>query len=381
LVRRAPDASPFTQGEPPVTRKRIFFLLAVLAIGALAFAGYKLFFHRADVLEGSGTVEAYDVHLGSEIGGRILEVLAREGQRVEVGQVLVTFDERQLKAALVQAQANYDKLVRGSRPEEIAAARAAAAQARADYEEKRNGNRIEDILAARADVERTRADTAHAEITYKRAHDLANADVFSQQQKDDAESAWKQALATQHNAEQKLVELERGFRPEEIASAEQHYRQLQATMIQTERGNRKEDIEFAYGQLLDAQGKYLERQVLSPNAATVEVLNVRPGDLIPPNTPIATLLEVDQIHVRIYIPETKIGLVRLGEHADVTVDSFPKEIFSAVVEQVNEKAEFLPRNVETKDERVHQVFGVKLRIQDPSGRIRAGMAADVKLKP
>ena len=155
-----------------------------------------------------------------------------------------------------------------------------------------------------------------------------------------------------------------------------------------ERGYRKEDIdaaraavELAEGALRENLSRLGERQVTSPASAEVEVLDVRPGDLIAPNTPIATLLERDQIYVRIYIPETKIGHVRVGQRAEVRVDSFPKEVFPAEVEQINQKAEFLPRNVETKEERVHQVFGVKLRIHDPSGRIRAGMAADVKLKP
>ena len=119
---------------------------------------------------------------------------------------------------------------------------------------------------------------------------------------------------------------------------------------------------------------------MAPSDATVEVLDVRPGDLIAPNTPVATLLERDQIYIRIYIPETEIGHVTLGQKAEVRVDSFAKTVFDGVVEQINQQAEFLPRNVQTREERVHQVFGVKVRIDDPSNRVRAGMAADVKLK-
>ena len=100
-----------------------------------------------------------------------------------------------------------------------------------------------------------------------------------------------------------------------------------------------------------------------------------------PNTPVATLLERDQIYVRIYIPETQLGHVQLGQKAEIRVDSFPKAVFEGVVEQINQQAEFLPRNVQTREERVHQVFGVKVRINETSGKIRAGMAADVKLKP
>ena len=364
-----------------MTRKRIPFVIGAVAVGLAGLAVFASVFRRRETLQGSGTVEARNIRVGSKVGGRILEVRVREGDTVLAGQVLVTFDDQELLAALKQARANLEKMERGSRPEEIAEARAAAAQARADYELRRNGNRNEDIEAARAEVDRTRADVVHAERNFKRVNDLAAADVFSKQQRDDAEAAWKMAVATQRNAEQKLAELERGYRPEEIASAEARYRQAEATRLKMEHGNRREDIEYARGQLLDAQTRYRERQVLAPSVATVEVLDVRPGDLTAPNTVIATLLERDQIYVRIYVPETKIGQVRIGQQAEVSVDSFPKEVFQAEVEQINQKAEFLPRNVETKEERVHQVFGVKLRIHDPTGRVRAGMAADVKLKP
>jgi multidrug resistance efflux pump len=146
------------------------------------------------------------------------------------------------------------------------------------------------------------------------------------------------------------------------------------------RGNRREDIELARAQFANDEARYRERQVTAPSAATVEVLDVRPGDLVAPNTPVATLLERNQIYVRIYVPETQIGRVTLSQKGEIRVDSFPQDVFAGVVEQINQQAEFLPRNVQTKEERVHQVFGVKLRIEDPSGRVRPGMAADVKLK-
>jgi multidrug resistance efflux pump len=86
--------------------------------------------------------------------------------------------------------------------------------------------------------------------------------------------------------------------------------------------------------------------------------------------------------VRIYVPETEISRVRVGDKAEVTVDSAGtgRKTFSGVVEQINQQAEFLPRNVQTAEERVHQVFGVKVRIDDPSRHVLPGMAADVVLK-
>src|SRR6266568_3555082 len=336
-----------------MNRKRILIVL-IIAAAVAATALYAGWFRRDTGLQGSGSVEARDIRVGSKIGGRIDKVLVREGDSVQPGQILITFDDKELQAALEQSRANAQKALRGYRPEEIAEARAAAAQAKADYELKKNGYRQEDIAVAQADLDRAKADEVRTHLDFDRYDALARKDLVSKQQRDTAEANWKVALAQQENALHKLDELKRGNRPEDVELAKAAY---------------------AYD-----EARFRERQVTAPSAATVEVLDVRPGDLIAPNTPVATLLERDQIYVRIYIPETVIGRVQLGEKAEVRVDSFPNQAFNGVVEQINQQAEFLPRNVQTREERVHQVFGVKIRIDDPSGRVRAGMAADVKLK-
>jgi HlyD family secretion protein len=362
--------------------KRKYIVAIVLAGGAAiaVSAAYAGLFRHDSSLQGSGTVEARDIRVGSEVGGRIDKVLVREGDSVQPGQILITFDDKELHASLEQSRANAEKATRGYRPEEIDEARAAAAQAKADYELKKNGYRKEDIESAKDDLERTKADEIRTHLDFDRYEALAKKDLVSKQQRDTAEANWKMALAQKEMTQHKLDELQRGYRPEEIASAEARYRQTEATLEKLERGNRREDVELAKAAYAYDLARYRERQVVAPSAATVEVLDVRPGDLIAPNTPIATLLERDQIYVRIYIPETEIGQIQIGEKAEVRVDSFPKEVFKGAVEQINQQAEFLPRNVQTRAERVHQVFGVKIRIDDPSGRVRAGMAADVKLK-
>jgi HlyD family secretion protein len=360
-----------------MNRKRLLIIVVAAGIGAVA--AYSMgWFHRETGLQGSGTVEARNIRVGSKVGGRIDKVLVREGDAVEPGEVLVTFDDKELHATLQQMRAAAEKAQRGFRPEEIEEARAAAAQARAEYEQRRNGYRQEDIDSAKADLDRATADEIRAHLDAQRYDALAQKDLVSKQQRDTAEANWRMALAQKQNAQHKLEELQKGYRPEEIAAAEARYHQTQATLEKFERGNRKEDVEAATAAFALEQARYRERQVVAPSAATVEVLDVRPGDLIAPNTPIATLLERDQIYVRIYIPETQIGHVQLGEKAEIHVDSFPDQVFNGVVDQINQQAEFLPRNVQTREERVHQVFGVKVRIDDVSHRVRAGMAADVK---
>jgi multidrug resistance efflux pump len=324
-----------------MSRKRIL-ALAGLVVLVIAVAGYLVAARRPPVLEGSGTVEARNIRVGSKVGGRIHEVRVREGDRVEPGQVLVTFEDQELAATVEQA-------------------RARTAQAHANLDKMQRGYRREEIAQAQADLDRVRAEAENAESTWKRAQQLAAEGVFSRQQRDDAQAAHESAVARVRSAEQRAAELERGFRKEDVAAA-------------------RADLKRAEGELAEAEARYRERQVMAPAAAVVEVMDVRPGDLVAPNAAIALLLERDQIYIRIYVPETRIGLVRLGQRAEVSVDSFPGRIFTAEVEQINQKAEFLPRNVQTREERVHQVVGVKLRIHDPEGVIRPGMAADVKMR-
>ena len=336
-----------------MTRKRMILIVGLTA-AALGLGAYLWALGRPKPLVGSGTVEARNIRVGSKVGGRIVEVRAREGDRVKAGDLLVAFDDQELLAALERARANLEKMERGYRTEQVAQAQAA--------------------------LEQAQADATNAERTWKRAQQLADEGVFSRQQRDDAEAAWKMAGARLENARERYAELERGYRTETVAAAEARYRQAEAVRERVERGFRVEDIAATRADLRDAEARYRERQVVAPADAAVEVLDVRPGDLIPPNTPIATLLEAGQLYVRIYIPETVIGRVRVGQRAELRVDSFPGETFTGEVEQINQKAEFLPRNVQTRAERVHQVFGVKVRVTDPSGRLRAGMAADVTLR-
>ena len=362
-----------------MNRKLVFIILAVAAVLA-ATAVYANWFRRDNSLRGSGTVEAHDVRVGSEVGGRIDKVLVREGDAVQPGQVLITFDDKELQASLEQSRASALKAERGYRPEEIAEARAAAEQAKADYEMRKNGYRKEDIDAAHDDLERAKADEIRTRLDFERYDALAKKDLVSQQQRDTAEANWKMALAQKEMSQHKYDAMQRGYRPEEIASAEARYLQAQASLEKMEHGNRREDIEQAKAAYAYDQARFRERQVVAPSAAIVEVLDVRPGDLIAPNTPVATLLEKEQTYVRIYIPETELGRVKVGQKAEIRVDSFPNTVFDGEVEQINQQAEFLPRNVQTRDERVHQVFGVKIRINDSAGHVLPGMAADVALK-
>ena len=193
-------------------KRRIIIIFGIVIV-ALAVTGvYAGWFRKDASLQGSGTVEARNIRVGSKIGGRISQVLVREGDHVQPGQVLITFDDKELQASLEQARASAEKARRGYRPEEIQEAQAAAEQAKADYEMHLKGYRKEDIASAQADFDRANADETRAHLDFQRYDALAQKDLVSKQQRDTTEANWKMALAAKENAQHKLDELQRGFR-------------------------------------------------------------------------------------------------------------------------------------------------------------------------
>ncbi len=133
----------------------------------------------------------------------------------------------------------------------------------------------------------------------------------------------------------------------------------------------------ARAQLADIDSQLKEMQVVAPAESILEVLSVKAGDVLPPNGEVATLLLPEHLGVRGYVPETWLGKIKLAEQVRIRVDSFPGQDFPGEVEQINRQAEFTPRNVQTVEDRIKQVFGVKIRLPNNDERLRAGMAADV----
>ena len=144
-------------------------------------------------------------------------------------------------------------------------------------------------------------------------------------------------------------------------------------------GTRPERLAQIRAQLAELDAHLAEMKIVAPTNCVLEVLSVKVGDVLAPNQSIATLLLTNHIWVRVFVPEPWLGHIKLGDAAKVRVDAFPGKEFKGVVEQVAREAEFTPRNVQTIGERVKQVFGVKVKLDNAEGQLRAGMAADVNL--
>lgn len=279
-----------------------------------------------DGLMAAGTIESNRVAVGSLVGGRVARVLIDEGSVVAAGDTLVVFETAMLdpeiseqESRLREAESRLALVREGPRSEQLARARIEAAAA------ERERARLEPLLERR---------------------------VVSQQQYD-------QAAALAATKQETKREMERGSRSSEVSASEAAVARERARLEQL-RARRDESI------------------VRAPVAGIVETSHLRPGDLVGASQPAAEILEADQTWVRIYVPETKLGLVRLQQAASIQIDTFPDRRYPGRVVEIGARAEYTPRNVQTLEQRGDQVFAVKVAI-DPNADLRAGMAALVTL--
>jgi multidrug resistance efflux pump len=274
----------------------------------------------------SGALEARTVYVGSLVGGRVTKTLIDEGMTVVPGQLLVTLEtetiDRQLseqRAAITEANAALAKALAGPRPEEIAKAAAIA---------------------------------SNDEIDRRRWERLYRYGIVAKEMAEDAATKAK------------------------ISADDLHILQ---------KGTRKEDIDAARA-AVEAQQRRLdtlmktraETNIVSTVRGVVQSFGLRVGDIVAPNQTVAEILESSQLWVRVYVPETELGLVTVGHPVRVLVDTFPKDSFAGHVASVSNQGEYTPRNVQTRAQRAEQVFGVKVLV-DPNPKLKTGMAASVDL--
>jgi multidrug resistance efflux pump len=178
----------------------------------------------------------------------------------------------------------------------------------------------------------------------------------------------------------------RGSRPQEKAEAKALLDQARANYDLLKAGTRPEDIamirarrDVSRAKLDELDAQLSEAVVKAPSRAVIDVLPVRKGDVLTPNQTVARILSAADLWVKVYVPETDLGKVRLDQPAEVTVDSYPGRRFRSKVYYIGSQSEFTPRNIQSIDERRHQVFGIKVRVTDPAaeGVFKSGMAATV----
>lgn len=319
-------------------------VLTLLLVLGLAYAyGGRLFGsgNGKSLVSVTGTIEAIQVDVSAKITGRIAERPVNEGDRVAAGQLLVRLDEaeqaaevRRQEAAVRTAQSTLNDLLAGARREELEDARAA-------------------LQSASATREWTERD-------FRRAEGLFRQTLIAAQEVDRARQAYEVAVAQEKSARQKLLLLEAGSRPDQVEAA---------------RGQ----LAQARNALDMAKTRLKEMAIFSPLEGVVLRKNLEVGELASPGVPILTLMKPSDIWVRAYVPEEEVGRIKVGSKALVAVDAYPARRFPGRITEIASEAEFTPRNVQTKKERVNLVFRIKIAVDNPEGILKPGMPADADI--
>jgi HlyD family secretion protein len=375
-----------------VTRWLKLGVAATLLVVAVALAAPWALsrFRTDDGLALSGTIEAVQVDVSAKITGRIAELLVREGQRVERGTVLVrlaadelTAEARRAEGALVAAEAQRRDLVAGARREEIREAEARAARAEAQLGDLLAGSRQQEIEQARAALRNAQATREWAERDFRRAQELFAKQLIAAQEVDRARQAFEVAAANEVSARERLDLVSVGPREHEVAGARAELRAARERVQLLKAGARPDAVAAARAQVAQAEAaitlaraRLAEATVLAPIDGVVLRKNLEAGETANPGVPIVTLLDTRDLWLRAYVPETDIGRVRVGQAATISVDAYPGRGFPGVISEIASEAEYTPRNVQTKKERVNLVFRVKISAKNPDGVLKPGMPGD-----
>ena len=373
----------------------------------------------------SGFIEGEEVVVAPETSGRIAEMLVDRGDAVQAGDTLVRLDgavlqnqRSEAEAGLAAARANLDRVLVGPRSEEIAVARAALAQAEAGRDGAAQAvisaqDAISNPLSLDAEITAARTQVHLAEQNVEMAEaDLAETELKHNvyaKQGGDVERTWDlqlqaaQAALAQAQAELEGTQnylnvlwsmrsnpliLEAQLHSAEIQRrlAEAQVDAAQAALDELEAGPTQEQIAIAEAQVRQAEAavglvdaQIAQLTLSAPIGGIVTGRSGQTGETATMGAPLLTIANLDEVTLVIYIPEHRIGQVRLGQEVDVRVDSFPERVFLGHVSSIAGEAEFTPRNVQTQEERVNLVFAVKVRIPNPDYALKAGMPADATI--
>lgn len=301
-------------------RRRRYLVAGVIAIAIVVAAVLFISLREKEkegVIEASGQVRGTEITVSSRVSGRVKEMRVSEGQPVKAGELIAMVSSDEIEARFQQS--------------------------------------LHRIHNARAAIERAKSEVAQAESIfdlakkdYERYQALFKKEIISRQQFEEAESGYRVAVARLNSARDAL---------EEANAAK----------------------ELAESSKIEAEAQLKETSIYAPSDGTVINRLVEAGELVGTGTPVAVLVDLSDIYVRVFIKETDIGKIRLGNPARIFTDAFP-DYFEGRITEVSEKAQFTPREAHVKEERAKLVFGVKVGIKNPSGFLKPGMPVDVDIK-
>lgn len=294
----------------------------------------------ATLIQAAGHVEATEVHVATKLGGRLQSVAVREGDAVEAGQELARLDAVDVDLALRQARAERD-------------------QAQADLRLRLAGARVEDIAEIEAQARSAQADAEAARRDFERMQGLLERGSGTTKARDDAQARRDMTAARLEAVQQSLRRARSGFRSEEKDAARARAAALEARVAQLEQQQR-------------------DTTIASPLAGVVSEKVAERGELLQAGAPLLVVTDLRDAWLRVYISGPDVARVRLGQPAEVLTDDGQKRM--GRVSFIASKAEFTPKNVQTRDERVKLVYEVKVTLDNADGLFKPGMPAEAQLR-
>lgn len=339
----------------------------------------------------SGYIEGHEVRVASLNGGRLLNINVSEGQEVEPGQLIAELDaeplilkKAELQAALAASESQYAKLLNGPRAEEVQAAYQAYLSAESKVARLQEGYREEDIAPVRAQLEGAEASVTKAQSDFERMTYLYNEQVISRSEYEGAETAVSVAESKRDALVKQINQMETGTPKDEINAAQHQAKSLNEQYIALKQGARPEDIDSAAAELdrvragiAQVDEQINESKIYAPTKGYIRELPPRPGDVLPPGASVASLTEIGGLWVKVYIPAYRLGAIHLGQLGYIYPDAIPGEKIEASIMYISPQGEFTPRNIQTQQDRVLQVFEIKLTITNDDPRLKPGMGCEV----
>jgi HlyD family secretion protein len=356
------------------------------------------------VIRVSGNIELTEVDIAFKSAGKLVKLAVEEGDMVQKGSLVAVLDQAETSqrrdGAVAAVQSAKSRLAQlgtaiAFQHEQVegqeARSRAEVQQAEALLQELLRGSRKQEIEAARAALARSETEYTRAERDWERAQTLYKDEDISTAQYDDFRARFESANAQRTQAKQQLDLIEEGPRKEDIEAGRAQLERARANLklaeaarlelkrMQQEQVSREADIEQAKAQLGVNETQLRDTEVLAPMDGVVLVKSAEPGEVLAAGTTVVTLGNFAKPWLRAYINETDLGRVRLGTEVKVTTDSFPGKIYKGRIAFIASEAEFTPKQIQTQEERVKLVYRTKIEIENPNGELKSNMPADAEI--
>ena len=355
-----------------MSRKTVLIVAPILIVVAAGIYAVQRFVVSHGLPEGliqaNGRIEGDHITIASKFAGRVQELLAREGNTVHAGQVLVRLDDAQSRARVEQARRGFEAL-----ESQVQAAHASLAVLNLEVPlaiETADAG----ILSERAAVDKARAVEDEARRDVERMRPLIAEQAVSRQQLDQAEAKWSVAKQEIAAARSKLTQAVK-----ELAQAELGWKRIRTKENEVVTWERQRDQ--AEAALTEAESVLADLTIVAPTSGMITDRMVDTGEVVVAGAPLLELVDLDRLYLKVYIPEIEIGKVRLDLSARIYTDAFPDQPFDATVGYIASKAEFTPKEVQTRDERVKLIYAVKLFLAaNPDHRLTPGLPADAIIR-